>query len=65
MIPIAKSGRRLVKFGQGVRDEVSSAEFGNKASGLATLAQMGIPVPPGFSLSLNMRRILPERQNTA
>ena len=54
MIPIAKSGRRLVKFGQGVRDEVSSAEFGNKASGLATMAQMGIPVPPGFSLSLSI-----------
>ena len=54
MIPVVQSSQRLVKFGPGVRDEVSSAEFGNKASGLATMAQMGIPVPPGFALSLSI-----------
>ncbi len=37
-----------------MREEVPSSEFGNKASGLATMALMGIPVPPGFSLSVSV-----------
>ena len=51
---MAKSGQRMVRFGPGMRDEVPSSEFGNKASGLATMALMGIPVPPGFSLSVSV-----------
>ena len=51
---MVKSGQRMVRFGPGMRDEVPSSEFGNKASGLATMALMGIPVPPGFSLSVSI-----------
>ncbi len=49
-----KSGQRMVRFGPMMREEVPSSEFGNKASGLATMALMGIPVPPGFSLSVSV-----------
>ena len=29
-------------------------EFGNKAAGLGTMSQLGIPVPPGFSLNISI-----------
>lgn len=44
----------MVRFGAAMRDEVPSSEFGNKAASLATMALMGIPVPPGFSLSVSV-----------
>lgn len=49
---MVRAGQRMVKFGGGVRDDVPLADFGNKAASLATISQMGIPVPPGFSLSV-------------
>ena len=51
---MVKSGQRTVRFGAGVRDAVPSSEFGNKAASLATMAQMGVPVPPGFSISVSV-----------
>jgi len=51
---VVKSGQRMVRFGAGMRDEVPSSEFGNKAASLATMALMGVPVPPGFSLSVSV-----------
>ena len=51
---MVKSGQRMVRFGAGNRDEVPSYEFGNKAAGLATMASLGVPVPPGFSLSVSI-----------
>jgi pyruvate,orthophosphate dikinase len=44
----------VVRFGAGNRDEVPSYEFGNKAASLATMASLGVPVPPGFSLSVSI-----------
>ncbi|MDD1706262.1 MAG: hypothetical protein LUQ12_04415, partial [Methanoregulaceae archaeon] len=49
-----KSGQRMIRFGAGMRDEVHPSEFGNKAASLATMALMGVPVPPGFSLSVSV-----------
>lgn len=43
---------RMIKFGHGLRTEAPVEVFGNKASVLAELASIGIPVPPGFSLSV-------------
>jgi pyruvate,orthophosphate dikinase len=41
-------------FGQGQRSEIPSEEFGNKAAGLGTMSQLGVPVPPGFSLNISL-----------
>ena len=47
--------KRMVRFGPGTIDEDITAEyFGNKAAGLAELVGMGIPVPPGFALSVEL-----------
>ncbi|HDR73297.1 MAG TPA: pyruvate, phosphate dikinase [Methanoculleus sp.] len=46
-----KSIQRIVTFGHGSTDAVPARYFGTKAAGLATMASLGIPVPPGFSLS--------------
>lgn len=51
---MAKPAQRMVRFGAGVRDDVGSSEFGNKAEGLATMSQLGIPVPPGFCLPVSI-----------
>lgn len=51
---MVKPTQRMVRFGAGVRDDVPSAEFGNKAASLATMSQMGVPVPPGFSLPVSI-----------
>ena len=45
---------RMVFFGAQAGDEVAREEFGNKASNLARMAAMGIPVPPGFSLGVSV-----------
>ncbi|MBP1929319.1 pyruvate,orthophosphate dikinase [Methanolinea mesophila] len=43
----------MIRFGPGTVDEEITAEyFGNKAAGLAELVRLGIPVPPGFALSV-------------
>jgi pyruvate,orthophosphate dikinase len=49
---VVKIGERMVRFGSGIADDVPAAEYGNKAAGLATMSQLGVPVPPGFSLTV-------------
>ncbi len=44
--------RYIIKFGPDLFEEAPAEEFGNKAEGLATMAGLGIPVPPGFSLNV-------------
>lgn len=43
--------QRIVTFGYGSTDAVPAPYFGNKAAVLATMASLGIPVPPGFSIN--------------
>ena len=45
---------RLVTFGCGLPDSVPAEEFGNKAAGLATIASLGVRVPPGFCLGVSL-----------
>jgi pyruvate,orthophosphate dikinase len=45
---------RIVFFGPDVKTEVSSEDFGNKASVLTRMSALGIPVPPGFALSVDV-----------
>ncbi|MDI9633492.1 MAG: PEP/pyruvate-binding domain-containing protein [Methanolinea sp.] len=45
---------RMVVFGPGITAHVPAAEFGNKASIVAAMANIGIPVPPGFSLHVSV-----------
>lgn len=47
-------GERLARFGHGVPDEVPASEFGNKAASLSTMARVGVPVPPGFAISVSV-----------
>jgi pyruvate,orthophosphate dikinase len=49
---MAPASERMIKFGNGLRTEAPVEVFGNKASVLAEIASIGIPVPPGFSLSI-------------
>ena len=47
--------KRMVRFGPGTVDgDIASEYYGNKAAGLAELVGMGIPVPPGFALSVEL-----------
>ena len=45
---------RMGMFGHGRRDVLAAEEFGNKASNLAVMASLGIPVPPGFCLGVSV-----------
>jgi pyruvate,orthophosphate dikinase len=45
---------RIVFFGPGIRTEATSADFGNKAAVLSRMSALGIPVPPGFALSVDI-----------
>ncbi|MCX6694445.1 MAG: PEP-utilizing enzyme [Methanomicrobiales archaeon] len=45
---------RLVHFGHASRDTVHRDQFGGKAAGLAEIAGLGVPVPPGFSLAVTL-----------
>ena len=45
---------RIVFFGPDVRTEAATEDFGNKASVLTKMSAMGIPVPPGFTLSVDI-----------
>ena len=45
---------RMVLFGAGAADEVPREEYGGKAAGLARMAAMGVPVPPGFCLGVSV-----------
>jgi pyruvate,orthophosphate dikinase len=45
---------RMVTFGHGPQVEITSEDFGNKAAYLASIAKLGIPVPPGFSLNVSI-----------
>ncbi|MGA9620488.1 PEP/pyruvate-binding domain-containing protein [Methanoregula sp.] len=45
---------RIVFFGPDVKTEVTADEFGNKASVLTRMSALGIPVPPGFALSVDI-----------
>jgi pyruvate,orthophosphate dikinase len=45
---------RIVFFGPDVKTEVSSDDFGNKASVLTRMSALGIPVSPGFALSVDL-----------
>lgn len=49
---MSPAGERMIKFGHGLRTEAPVEVFGNKASVLAEMASIGVPVPPGFSLSV-------------
>jgi pyruvate,orthophosphate dikinase len=49
---MAPASERMIKFGHGLRMEAPVEVFGNKASVLAEIASIGVPVPPGFSLSV-------------
>ncbi len=58
----------MVKFGHGYRTEAPIWEYGKKASVLAGMSALGIPVPPGFVLNVsvcedyfkNSRKLNPE-----
>jgi len=45
---------RLALFGPGQDNVVPAAEFGNKAAGLADMALLGVPVPAGFALPVQI-----------
>jgi pyruvate,orthophosphate dikinase len=45
---------RMAMFGTGAQTEVPSDDFGNKASVLARMSSLSIPVPPGFSLGVSI-----------
>ncbi|HOT04303.1 MAG TPA: PEP/pyruvate-binding domain-containing protein, partial [Methanolinea sp.] len=45
---------RMVTFGCGLDESVPAEEFGNKAASLATIASLGIRVPPGFCLGVTL-----------
>lgn len=45
---------RMIKFSNGYRIEVPVGEFGKKASVLAAMSSMGMPVPPGFVLNVSV-----------
>ena len=47
---------RLLLFAQGRTDPATSAQFGNKAANLARMAGLGLRVPPGFALSIDLCR---------
>jgi pyruvate, orthophosphate dikinase len=47
---------RLVLFGPGLETEAPAEQFGNKASLLARMSAMGLPVPPGFALGVAVCR---------
>jgi len=47
---------RIVFFGPEIKTECSSIDFGNKASVLTRMSADGIPVPPGFALSVDICR---------
>jgi pyruvate, orthophosphate dikinase len=47
---------RLVAFGSGLSTEAPRDRFGNKAFALARMASLGLPVPPGFVLSVDVCR---------
>jgi len=45
---------RIIFFGPEIRSEAESEYYGNKAAVLATISGFGIPVPPGFALSVDI-----------
>ncbi|TAJ45412.1 pyruvate, phosphate dikinase [Methanofollis fontis] len=45
---------RMAMFGHTAREPVPAGAFGNKAAGLAEMAALGIPVPPGFVLNVEI-----------
>jgi pyruvate, orthophosphate dikinase len=47
---------RFVRFGPGLSTSAPSERFGNKACVLARMASMGLPIPPGFALSVAVCR---------
>jgi len=47
---------RFVRFGPGLSTSAPAEQFGNKAYVLARMASMGLPVPPGFALSVAVCR---------
>ncbi|MCU0632288.1 MAG: PEP-utilizing enzyme [Methanolinea sp.] len=49
-----KTYPRLVTFGCGFEESVPAEEFGNKAAHLATIASLGVRVPPGFCLGVTL-----------
>ncbi len=51
---MAVAAERIARFGPGIPDEVPASEFGNKAASLSTMARLGIPVPPGFAISVSV-----------
>ena len=53
---MSTESERLVSFGPGSSTLAASERFGNKAACLARMASMGLPVPPGFALSIDVCR---------
>jgi pyruvate, orthophosphate dikinase len=47
---------RFVRFGPGLSTSAPAERFGNKAFVLARMASMGLPVPPGFGVSVDLCR---------
>jgi pyruvate,orthophosphate dikinase len=47
---------RLALIGIGQQNMMPAAEYGNKAAGLAEMASLGVPVPPGFALPVDICR---------
>ncbi len=45
---------RIVFFGPDIKTEAASDDFGNKASVLTRMSALGIPVPLGFALSVDI-----------
>jgi len=45
---------RIVYFGPGIRTETAPEDYGNKAAVLTRISALGIPVPPGFALSVDI-----------
>ena len=48
--------QRLALFGAGQQNVVPAVAYGNKAAGLAEMASLGVPVPPGFALTVDICR---------
>ncbi|MDK2830272.1 MAG: pyruvate, orthophosphate dikinase [Methanolobus sp.] len=51
---MSDSTGRMVKFGHGYKVEAPVEEFGKKASVLAEMSALGIPIPPGFVLNVSV-----------
>ena len=53
---MSSEAERILLFAPGHGAEVPATRFGNKAANLARMAALGLPVPPGFALGVELCR---------